>query len=173
MFGDRDDLPKFGLSTVRVQYSQDFAVWNSKKIRFLSGTNTSAWSIYTSGGSDDLYIETEDGAKRLRLDATGQFLQITGLSVASSGDNAVDLDTTPSIKGVRTLVFGNTSATSVTQFDNAIAYQEFYVRSGNSNTTLVHGTNLRLIGGVNKVLGVDDALLFQMGGGGTIATQVI
>jgi hypothetical protein len=172
VFGDRDDLPKFGHSTSRVQFAQDFAVWNAKKLRFLDGSNASAWSIYTSNLSDDLYIETEDGAKRLRLDATGQFIQITGLSIASNAVSAVDLDTTPSIRGVRTLVFGNTGPTSVTQFDDGIAYQEFYVRAGNGQTTLVHGASLVLVGGVNKTLATTDALLFQMNGGGTIATQV-
>jgi hypothetical protein len=172
LFGDRDDLPKFGLSTVRAQYSQDAAFWNGKKLRFLDSSNLSAWSVYTNGATDDLYIETEDGAKRLRLDATGQFLQITGLAVASASVTPTSLDTTPSIKGVRTLLFNNAGPTSVTQFDDGIGFQEFYVRSANGQTTLVHGANLRLIGAVNKLLGTDDILLFQTGSSGTVATQV-
>jgi len=172
VIGDRDDLPKFGLPSVRAQITQDIALWNGKKLRFLDNAGASVWSAFTNGLTDDFYLETEDGTKRIRVDATGQFIQTAQLSLASTGSTESSLSATPSIKGVRVLTFGNTSLTTVTSFTEGISNQEFYVRSGNNNTTLQHNASIRLAGGGNKTLGVDDVLLFLMNTAGTVAVQV-
>jgi hypothetical protein len=173
MVGDRDDMPKFGLPNVRAQFSQDIALWNGKKVRFLDNTDASVWSIFTNGNTDDLYIETEDATKRLRLDATGQFIQIANLALASTGNSESSLTATPSIKGVRLLTFGNASATTVTSFANGISNQEFYVRSSNGQTTLSHNSSIRLLGGANYQMSVDEVLHFVMNTAGTVAVQVL
>lgn len=172
VFGDRDDLPKFGLPGVRVQYAGDAAVWNGKKVHFLDSSGAIVWNVYAPVGTDDLYIESADGARRLRLDATGQFLQIAGLAIAGAGTTAANGDTTPSIKGVDTLLLSNTGATLVTQFDDGVAHQRIFVRAGNGNTTLVHGVNMQLKGGVSKTLALGEALLFLMSTNGAVAHQV-
>jgi len=172
LFGLRDDMPKFGLSGVVAQFARDAAFWNGKKLQFLDGSNAVAWSVYTNGATDDLYIESADSTARLRLDSTGKFLQIIGLGVAGPAVTATDADTSPTIKGVRTLLLSNTGATTITAFDDGIPYQEFYVRASNGNTTLQHSASLTLIGATNKTLATSDVLLFQMNGAGTAATQV-
>lgn len=172
VIGDRDDLPKFGHATSRAQFSQDALFWNGKKLKFLKQDNTVGWEVWNELGTDDFYIVSADGLRALRFDATGQFMQTIGLATLSTSVTAANGDTTPSVKGAGTLIFGNTGATSVTQFDDGLANQILYVQSGNSNTTLVHGTNLKLAGGVNKTLTVDDVLLFQFNSSGTVAKQV-
>jgi hypothetical protein len=173
MIGDRDDMPKFGLPTSRAQFSQDIAMWNGKKFRFLNGSSASAWSVYTNGGTDDLYIETEDGGKRIRLDATGQFMQLANLVIASTGNSDTSGTSTPSIKGIRLLTFGNTSATTITSFIDGISNQEFYVRASNGQTTIQHNANIRLLGGIDHTLSTDMVLHFVMNTAGTVATQVL
>lgn len=173
VIGDRDDLPKFGLPSVRAQIAQDVALWNGKKIRLLDNSGASVWSVFTNGLTDDFYLESEDGTKRIRVDATGQFIQLAQLALATTGNSDSSLSTTPSIKGVRVLTFGNASSVTVTAFSEGISNQEFYVRSSNINTTLQHNANIRLLGASNKTIGVDDTLLFLMNTAGTVATQVI
>ena len=60
-----------------------------------------------------------------------------------------DGDTTPSVDGVRLGITANTSATSITTFDNGAVGQHITIRFGDTNTTLVHGSNLTLIGQAN------------------------
>ncbi len=93
--------------------------------------------------------------------------------LVSTSASAPALLATPSISGTRVLSFNNASLTTVTSFTGGASNQEFYVRSGNTNTTLQHNANIRLLGATNKTIGVDDTLLFLMNTAGTVATQVI
>lgn len=172
VIGDRDDLPKFGLPLVRAQFAQDVAFWNGKKARFLDGANASAWSIFTNGGTDDLYIESQDATKRFRFDATGAFMQIAGLAICCTGTAEASLAVAPSIAGARILTFGNASAVTVTSFSGGVSNQEFYVRSSNAQTTIAHNASIRLKGAANLLVTTDMCLLFVMNTAGTIATQV-
>lgn len=170
LFGARDDMPKLGL-TANVQHARDEVFWNGKKMQFADSTNAVAWSIYTNGATDDLLIESASGGY-LRLDNTGKFIQLVGLALAAPSVTATDLSATPSIAGARTLVFNNSGPTSVTSFSGGIGWQEFYVRAGNGQTTLVHSASLRLVGKANRVLTANDCLMFQMNSAGTAATEV-
>lgn len=172
VFGNRDDMPKFGLPTVRAQFAQDAAIWNGKKVRFLDSANATAWSMFTQGGTDDLYIESADGTARLRLDSTGKFIQLIGLAIAAPSVTATLNSATPSIAGVRELTFNNSSATTVTSFSGGIGNQEIFVRTGNGQTTLQHGANIKIVGGANRLMTTDDLLHFIMNSAGTVATEV-
>lgn len=173
LFGDRDDMWKFGFPSARVQYAKGTVTWNGIKHAYLDGNGAVAWNSYTYGNTDDLYIETNDGARRLRLAASGQFMQTAGLAFCSALANAADGDTTPSIKGVRCLGLSNSAATTITQFTNGLANQEFYVRSGNGQTTIANGANIKLAGGVNRTMAAYETLFFVMDATGTIASQVV
>lgn len=163
VIGDRDDLPVFGLPSVRMQVAQDVAVWNGKKVRFLDNTNASSWSVFTNGLTDDLYIETEDGQRRLRLDSTGKFLQLTGMAYCTSALVITDNTTTPDVSGCEKVIINNASVTSITQLRGLPPHAKLIVTGGNTNTTLVHNSTagsagsptLCLIGGVNKTLSPD------------------
>jgi hypothetical protein len=61
-----------------------------------------------------------------------------------------DLDTTPSVKGGRSLFrAANTGATSITAFDDGVNGQSFTVYFTNANTTIVHSVSLVLPGAAN------------------------
>lgn len=172
VFGDRDDLPKFGNSTVRAQFAKDAAFWNTVKLRFLDSSAASVWSVYTPVGTDDLYIENEAGTKRYRFDATGGFVQSAGLSQCCVGDADNSLSAAPSVASKRLITFGNASPVTVTSFSGGVSNQEFYVRTSNGQTTLAHNANIRLKGAANLLLTTDMTLLFVMNTAGTIAVQV-
>jgi hypothetical protein len=80
--------------------------------------------------------------------------------VESGVDTAAAGDTTPSVAGLRYLRTGNTGATSITQFDGGRPGQLVVLHFNDANTTLVHGTNLQLLGGVNFTGAVGQAKLF-------------
>lgn len=173
--GNRDDLPKFGFPNVRAQFAGDALFWNGKKMQFLSETAgvLSGYVYATSGlGSDEIRIETESN-RAVRLNKTNKFLGLVGLSRVIASVTDASLATTTSVSGTENILFNNASTTSVTGFLSMLPNQVFFVESSNSNTTLVHGTNLRLIGGVNKTLSSDDVLIFKVSGSGTVAKQVI
>lgn len=171
VFGDRDSMPKLGL-TANVQHAREEVFWNNIPVSFLDQAGAVAWSIKTTNLTDDLAIQNADGTRRLRFDATGQFVQAVGLAVCSTPITPTDGDTTPSIKGVRSIIFGNTGATSVTAFDDGVPLQEIIVRASNGNTTLVHSASLRLVGKTNRVLTANDCLMFVATNAGTAVTEV-
>ena len=51
-------------------------------------------------------------------------------------------DTTPSVKNANLIVIANGSAVSITDFDDASAYQPLTVRLSDANTTIVHNASL-------------------------------
>jgi hypothetical protein len=172
VFGDRDDLPKFGHPTARVQLAAETLVWNGKKVQFLDNTGAVSWNLYSPTNSDDLYIETADGARRIRIDATGQFIQTTGLALCSDGAAAADGDTSPSVKGVQTLLLNHTAPTAIDRFDDGVGNQQIFVRSGNGNATLTHGTYIKLKAGSDKTLTNAEVVMFHLSTNGSVAYEV-
>lgn len=72
-------------------------------------------------------------------------------------------DTTPSVfsvQGKRAFYTQNSSATTITQFDDAAVGQEWIVVINDSNTTLAHGASLLLMGSVNFTPANGDVLHF-------------
>lgn len=58
-------------------------------------------------------------------------------------------DTSPDVRLSRVFRAANSGATTITKFDGAIDGQQIAILFENSNTTLQHGTFLKLAGGVN------------------------
>lgn len=80
---------------------------------------------------------------------------------------------TPSVANkTRVLVLADTSATTITQFLNASAYQEFIVYAITANSTIANNTNIVLKGGANLVLTVDQAVMFIANATGSKVTQI-
>ena len=172
LIGDRDDMPKFGFPNARAQFAGSAVIWNGEKFQFLDNSGNAVWEIGVDLNTDDFHIRSLTGGGSLRFDAAGSFVQNTGLSylalpkVEDSGATSVNVD------GTELLAFANGSATDVDSFVGK-GYQRFWVSSGNGQTTLIHGPNIRLINGVNRTLDQDSVLAFVMDATGTVARQVV
>jgi len=173
VIGDRDDLPKFGFPSVRMQWASDQLVWHTKKLQFLDNANAICWETYVNSGTDDYYIATPGATQAMRFDKTGQFYQTVGMAKLTSSASVTSNSATPSVAGTEHLVLGNTAVTSVTAFSGILAGQCFTVEAGNSNTTLVNSANLLLADGVNRLLVPGEVLTFRVNSGGTACRQVL
>ncbi len=60
-----------------------------------------------------------------------------------------DGDTTPSVSGGRVFRTTNTSATTITNFDDGADGQEIIIQVNDSNTTIQNNSNIKLQGGQN------------------------
>lgn len=82
-------------------------------------------------------------------------------SQSLSSTVANDLDTTPDVSAVETLVVSNTAATSITNFDTTLDTQEIKVIATNGNTTIVNNANIILSGSTNLVMSANDVLILR------------
>lgn len=71
--------------------------------------------------------------------------------------NFTDADATPSVLGQRVFAFANTGATTVTQFDDGVENQEIVVKL-DANTTIQHGSNIKLASGADYSGSANDML---------------
>jgi hypothetical protein len=100
-------------------------------------------------GPGVLWVKTQEGW------GTIQIGQVGSTTVATLPTGA-----TPSVLGQHKVYTGNGSATSVTSFSNGAIGQELVIIGGDGgNTTIAHGTNIRLAGGANFVLGDNDVIV--------------
>lgn len=172
VIGDRDDMPKFGFPDARAQFAGSAVVWNGEKFQFLDNTGTAVWEIGVDLNTDDFHIRSLTGGGSLRFDAAGSFVQNSGLAYLLTSLTEDSESATVAVGKTEMLSLNNANPTNITQF-TGLPYQRFYVQASNSNTTLVHGTNLKLAGGVNRVVTGDDTLQFVLNASGTTAKQVV
>jgi hypothetical protein len=79
---------------------------------------------------------------------------------------------TPSVAGHHKSLTNNSGATSITNFTGGKAGQELVlVGLDGGNTTIAHGTNIRLLGGANFVIGDNDVIVL-INRNGTIWVEV-
>lgn len=166
VFGNRDDLPKFGLPNAGVQFSRDAAFWNGKKAVFLDSAGASAWEMYTVGA--DLYIAYPTGTSYLRLSLTNKFIQFYGL--AHCPVKKTSSDAQPDVSGCELLELTHETTTNITRFLGGKPAQFLFVRCTTGGViTLTAGTYIKLAGGAaSRVLAADDNLMFiatDSGGG--------
>lgn len=171
LIGNRDDMPKFGLFSYRLQIAKPVAVWNDVRLTFLGSSNEAAVSLRSNVGTDDLLLNSEKVAASLRFDATAGFIQNNGWEWLMAPKSFSAGETTIPLTNTELVSFNNSVATNVTSFTGR-AYQRFFVEAVNGNTTLKQGTNIKLAGGVDKVLSANEVLCFVMNSTGTIARQV-
>lgn len=111
--------------------------------------------IRYSATTGRVWIKTNSG------NGAGGWMLMQGQAV---GDYSYDIATlptgsTPSVLQKRACRTNNGSATSVTSFAGGFVTQELIIYGlDGGNTTIVHGTNIRLAGGVNFTLGDNDTI---------------
>jgi len=99
----------------------------------------------------DTDISNPNGIKYISVD----FNDFKGVRFYNEIITFTNGDTTPSVAGSNIFKEANTSATSITTFDNGVAGQKITViftsddGTGNSNTTIVHGSGIYLKSGAN------------------------
>ena len=170
VIGDRDELPKFGNPTQRLQIAKQVGVWNGIKLQFMDNVAAVAWNIYSAANTDDLYIESADGNARLRMDATGKFTQTVGLARCTAAVSVSDNSATPTVTLCEKVLFSNSATTAITQILGQPPHATLVVGSGNNNTTLVHnatpGTSLAptiaLNTGANKLLSDTSVVVLRL-----------
>jgi hypothetical protein len=86
-------------------------------------------------------------------------------SVANFPHDFTDGDTTPSVRGATVFRTDNSTATTITDFDDAVAGQEFIVIFGDNNTTIdFTGTDLKGNNGVDFTGNTTDVMWVVYGG---------
>lgn len=169
--GDRDDMPKFGFSAARMQFSKETVTWYNTKHRYLDSSNAASWYTHCFNTSD-FRIEY-DASHYIRYSKSSNFYTAVGLARTLGTVTDTSATVTPGIAGAENVVLTPASAITVTSFTGGLAHQIFCVEAGNANVTLQHGASIKLAGAVNKTLSTDDVLMFKMNSGGTIAKQII
>lgn len=120
-----------------------------------------------------------DGSMRLR-DSTYTFdlfraTNARGFELGAHGHTeatATNLSTTPSVQNCGALLLANTGATSITNFVSTLTTQEFLAVAQNGNTTIVHGANIVLQGGVDVTLAANQVLTFHRFTGSTAWIEI-
>lgn len=98
------------------------------------------------------------GISPVKIDSlNGVFCGINARAEQSEWLTAADGDTSPSVASAKNIVLANTSATTITNFDNGVDGQEITLFFTNGNTT-VNRDNAFLNGNVNFVGSANDTL---------------
>lgn len=172
VIGDRDDMPKFGLPlTTRLQLAKDIAFWNGTKAYYLNNVGTRIFEMGVDLNTNDFYMRSVTGGGSLRYNAASSFIQLINTSLLLNTKSITTTDTTSDASKTNLVVMAQPSATNFTRFLNLEPYKPFIVMAGTNNTTLVHGTYIKLKGGVNKNITVDEALMFISNSSG-VAIQI-
>jgi len=144
LFGDRDDMPKFGLETVRAQFAADTAIWNGKTHKFLNNAGVPVFELYSPVNTDDLHIKSVlSGGNGAYYRFTDKLFQPVNAARILSQKSLSANATTVVVDNCELVTFGNTSATTITALTGN-AYQYLIVETGNTNTTLQHNANIIL-----------------------------
>lgn len=170
LIGDRNDMPKFGWSGVRMQQAKDRMIWNGVKDIYANNSNTAGVTLGMDTFTDDWKIGLSGGGY-FRYSASNNFIQSFGAAYLLTEKN-ITTGTTIDVRATELVYLNYASATNITTMTGR-PNQKVYIHSANSNATLVHGAGIKLAGGVNKTLSADDMMCFVFNSGGTIAKQVI
>lgn len=170
LVGDRNDMPKFGWSGVRMQQAKDRMIWNGVKDVYANNSNTAGVTLGMDSFTDDFKIGLSGGGY-VRYSAANNFVQTFGTAYLLT-EKSITSGTTIDVRGTELVYLNYASATNITTFTGR-PFQKIYVQAANANATLVHGSGIKLAGAVNKAVGPDDTLCFVFNSGGTIAKQVI
>lgn len=170
LVGDRNDMPKFGWSGVRMQYAKDTMTWNGVKHIYANNSNANGVQLGMDAFTDDWKI-TCSGGGYTRYSASNNFIQSVGLSYLLT-EKTITTGTTIDVRATELVYLNYSGATNITTLTGR-PNQKIYIHSSNGNATLVHGSGIKLAGAVNKTLSADDMLCFVFNSGGTIAKQVI
>jgi len=134
---------------------------NLLRIRVESSENKYYWEFYDSDAADWKSIK-----QVLMGTQTSKIKRTASLEILTFTDG----DTTPSVVGSNVFKEANTSATSITTFDDGTEGQIITViftsddGTGKSNTTIVHGSGIYLRGGANVTPDTNTTMSFVYDG---------
>jgi len=172
IFGDRDDMPKFGLESVRAQFAADTAIWNGKVHKFLNNAGVPIFELYSPANTSDLYIKSVlSGGNGAYYRFNDKFFQPVNAARILAQKTLSANAATVVVDNCELLTFGNTVATTVTALTGN-AYQSLVVETGNTNTTLEHNAAIVLSTAANTKMIVGEPMMFKFNGDGTVATQI-
>lgn len=176
LFSNGSTMPLFNLTTTTgVAFKYDAFLFNGTKFRFGNSTNAEAVEMGTDAGGSNFYMRNLLGTNsslRISAAATSPFIQVNNLGWLLPDITLTGNSTTPSIAGGASFTITNSLATSVTSFSSGTAMQDFYVKGGNGNTTLVQSATLQLANQTNKVLSTNTYLHFRANSAGTSFVQI-
>lgn len=142
--------------------------------------------IKNSGLNKDIVFSVNDGGLERRITLNGEFFTLqssvgffdfdddniftTGDVTATTfyNDSVVtfsDADATPTVTQSNVFLTANTGATTITDFDDPVDGQVIKIVFGDGNTTLEHGSNIKLTNGGNWTFSTDDAVTLVSSGG--------
>ena len=172
IFGERDDMPKFGLETVRAQFAADTAVWNGKVHKFLNNAGVPVFELYNQANTNDLYIKSVlSGGNGAYFRFNDKFFQPVNAARILAQKTLSANATTVVVDNCELVTFGNTLPTTITNLTGN-AYQYLIVETGNTNTTLQNNANIILATGLDTKMIVGEPMVFKFNGDGTVATQI-
>jgi hypothetical protein len=135
---------------------------------FVTADNCGGYTRLVESGSDYINALYQKASHRTSGTTVGQargFERIDefgrhyfGAPVAYPATTKTDNDTTPTAGDGTFFVLSNVGATSITNFDNPVEGEMLYLLFTNANTTIVHGTPIKLAAGANFVGSANDML---------------
>ena len=123
------DFDSIGHLFMESSYSINSSGINGNSMKMLCGSSISTG--FDGNGSFSTAIWT-----------TPNTVSANGFYTTLELEPYADADTTPSVKNANLIVIANGSSCSITDFDDAAAYQPLTVRLSDANTTIVHNASL-------------------------------
>lgn len=167
MFGDREDMPIFGFGECRAQFLKSSVHAYGARLKFAGFNGNRVAEFYTSNNSGQDFLNLDisgDGSAEMRFSTDGYYQSI-GLARTLNPLSLTGLETVIDVTSTEMVVFGNASATTVSNFTGH-GYQVIKLMSSNGQTTIAHNSNIRLAGGVNLTLSADDCIELVSDGSG-------
>ncbi|OHT23185.1 hypothetical protein A3Q29_07080 [Providencia stuartii] len=175
IFGERDDMPMFGLPNHRVQVLKPVAVGKGGFFDFFGRNDELVGRMIPStgaGGERLLDIVSSDGGSRLRLNSTSKTLQTANLATvftAKTQNTVTQID----VSATTLVRVGNSTPYIITRFVGGTGGQVFYLESTTAGqTTLKHNSYIRLKAGADVVLSDKHVIAFLIASDGETAMQI-
>jgi hypothetical protein len=119
--------------------------------------------ILGTGGAQQRWLHWDNTNTVLRLASSSPSAITTGYALSAClWAAATDGDTTPTVKNRSVITTDNSNPTTITALTNGLPGQIVTIRFGDANTTIAHGSLLRLAGGVSKTFNPADTVTFCM-----------
>lgn len=113
--------------------------------------------------SRDIVIGSSIGGSKLSLGTGTKLVYCEPIPECFDGGGYLtftDGDVTPSVKGSNLFLASNTSATTITQFDDGLPGQEVSILCTNGNTTFFHGSVLKHPAAANITPNANDIITY-------------
>ncbi|MDB4919851.1 hypothetical protein [Mucilaginibacter sp.] len=162
IIGDRNVQGLHGIPhSVRFQLLGDALIGNAKNTYWVGGTNQTLWTDATTLNGTDWRRTSSNGTNSFqRWEQTKNMIQNSGLSWTTATRFITNNSTTPNVDSAMMITFINTVPTPITNLVGE-PYQLLYLQTGNTNTSLVYGTNIQTTAQENLVLLPNTTYIFQ------------